>query len=180
NVQQVAQADTVVPALVDKTFAKDENDPLKNASNLSYKGARFLGYQSRAFLTEATQPNSLRFFTEVSSEILNVLNNDASADYGYLFMLVKSDGSADYNNLTVNNTKAHKYSCKGTTNTVAGDFGNANYNATDYKYVTAAVNDIPENVKYVARFYIVYNGTTYVQYGDGDETGVVFNTPVQA
>lgn len=180
---EITQEQTVIPALINQTITPDSENDVIAAQNPEiasegYIGARFLGFQKKALTHEETKSNSLRFITEVSSEILEKLNSDDDFDYGFIFAAVNENGTANYNNLTVDSNKAHIYSCKNTTNTVSGEFGNTDFNSTDYKYITAAVNDIPNNVKFVARFYITYkNGETrYADYGTSGATGVVFNT----
>ena len=181
---EVTQAQVETPALIDKAITAGGDDYIASSNPVlakSYIGGRFLGFQKEALNGEETKTNSLRFVTEISSEILEKLNSDEHADYGYVFALVKVDGDADYNNLTVDNTKARVYSCKDTTNTVSGKYGNKVFTDgegyTEYKYITAAVNDINTNAKMAARFYITYNGTTrYISYKNADETGFVFST----
>ena len=184
NYNEITQAQTVAPALVNKSVTIDTtNDSIaampgnSNIVAQGYIGARFLGFQKAALAGEDIKSDSLRFVTEVSSEVLAMLNADENADYGYVFAALSTTSAATYAQLTIDNKKAHVYSCKHTTNTVAGEYGNDNYNSTDYKYVTAAINDVPNPAKLVARFYITYNGTTYyVNYAGTADTGVVFST----
>ena len=142
-----------------------------------YIGTRFLGVQKAALNGEETKDRSLRFITEISSDILETLNDDNDADYGFVFAALKADSESTYDKLTIDHQSARKYSCKGTFNTLSGDYGNNDYTSTDYKYVTAAINDIPANAKLVARFYITYNGTTYyINYANRNGvTGTAFD-----
>lgn len=147
-----------------------------------YIGARFLGVQKKSLANEQTKDRSLRFITEMSSDILLTLNSDESSDYGFVFAALNKNSESDYDKLTVTHSAAHKYSCKGTTNTLSNNFGNDKYTDgedgyTSYKYITASLYNIPENAKLVARFYITYKGTTYyVNYANGnDVTGTAFD-----
>lgn len=143
-----------------------------------YIGSRLLGFQTKQLVDEQIKDNSLRFVTEMSCDMLNKLNNDAQADYGFVFAALNKNSTSPYNKLTVGHSAARKYSCKGTTNSVSLGYGDLNFDSTDYKYITAGVNDVPTDAKMAARFYITFNSENYyVNYANRDGvTGVVFNT----
>ena len=142
-----------------------------NTASKTFGSFELLGIQEKAGNTR-----SLRFFTVVNSEILA---SDKVEDYGYIFTLSqKSTAEAlpNVGKLNLDNTK-HYYSCKDTYNTFCdGGYGSADYTSTDYKYVTASVNDFPDNGATIcARFYVkLKSGTVlYANYTDYD--GCAFN-----
>lgn len=134
-----------------------------------YKGLDLLGVQKRENGSEGNETSDLRFVTAVDSRILR----DAF-DYGYVITKVNGNintykvrDKADA--LTLEN--GTKYSCKGVSNNLSGDYGNTVFNRedsgyTDYKYVTARITGInPEAVDYVllTRFYVICeDGSTMV------------------
>lgn len=177
---EVSQSQVELLALIDKPITAGGDDVIANNNPdlaESYIGGRFLGFQKAALNGEDTKTNSLRFVTEISSEILEILNNDENADYGFVFVALSTTSTATYDQLTVENSKARVYSCKDTTNTVSGDYGDTDFYSTEYKYITAGINDIPSPARLAARFYITYKGEThYINYKAQDVTGLVFYT----
>ena len=130
----------------------------------TYGSNELLGVQKKGMDSET---NDVRFITVVNS---NILSSDDVEDYGYIFTRTSKSSEAARNNitkLTVDNA-THKYSCKNTINTFTGNFGSFGA-STDYKYVTAAVKDLPADATIGARFYIKFKDssnrpTTYATY----------------
>lgn len=59
-------------------------------------------------------------------------------------------------------SKVMTVSCKNTSNTIVSEkYGNRDSSSTIYKYVTMAVNNIPDAQGIAVRFYVVKNGVTY-------------------
>lgn len=189
---QVSEQDTEITELINQAVTPSESDPIFSYNstlipdfNDQYFGGRLLGFNKKLTnLSEETEivdeeTGSLRFMTVLSSPILKKLNDSAHQeyDYGYVFAVGSPSVNINLDNLTVDNPRANKYSCRGTYNTLSGDFGNNNYNSTDYKYITAGIDDIPKGIKFAARFYITYKGEThYITYPKDGSTGFVFNT----
>ena len=141
--------------LIDKSITPDtyDNNPscFGLSKDISYKGLDLLGFQ--------TKPNnsaSVRFVSVISSELLT-----KASDYGYVVAntdkpLNEAKETAD----TITFDNGTKYSCLGTHNNLTGEYGNPD-SATDYKYVTAEINNINEDSTVVGRFYAVIDGFTY-------------------
>ncbi|MBQ7505517.1 MAG: CotH kinase family protein [Ruminococcus sp.] len=119
--------------------------------DIKYKGMNLLGFQLKP-----DNNSCARFVSVISSELLN-----KASDYGYVFSNTDksvSDAKETADTVTVKN--GIKYSCLGTQNTITGEYGNPD-SETDYKYVTAVVNDINVDSTLVGRFYAVIDDFTY-------------------
>lgn len=155
-----------------KEFTPDNNDSniarfgLTNKS--SFKSAELLGVQANK-----ENLKSVRFVSAALSEQLK--NAD---DYGYIFNIVSE--KIDINEVKNNPEKytdgnSTVISCKNTENSVAfGKYGNAEFETasqgyTRYKYITAAVKNIPDDKILIARFYTKKDGTE--QYADYKGSG---------
>ncbi|MGN0477151.1 MAG: leucine-rich repeat protein [Ruminococcus sp.] len=157
--------------MINQTIVPDETDKNVDRFNIGedivYNGLTLLGVQKKGDGTD-----SVRFVTVVSSD---VLSHEDVVDYGYVFATTLKETTAakqKSGNLTIEN--GHKYSCKGTINTMTGGYGDVDFTSTPYKYVTAAVNNINSDKALVARFYIETSfGTYYASYTDGN--GDTFN-----
>lgn len=127
-------------------------------SEVDYGGMRILGVQKKA-----DGSSSIRFVAVASCDILS--DSDV-IDYG--FILTTSDDTTENaklntDTLTVDN--GHKFSCKGTVNSISEGYGNIDWTTTKYKYVTFAVNNITSDKAIVARFYAqTADGYTYGKY----------------
>lgn len=180
--KEITLDETVITKLIDQKLTPDgvKDFVFSANSNLEeqYYGGRLLGFQKK--LTDLSQEeeksDSLRFMTVLSSEILTRLYKDDSYDYGYVFAAVEGDNQpVNIEKLTLE--KGNKYSCKDTENTLSGDFGDKNFSSTDYKYITAGVDEIPQGYTLAVRFYITYKGEThYINYPAKNKTGIVFNS----
>ena len=143
-----------------------------------YFGGRILGVNKKLADEEEVveeDTGSLRFMTVLSSKILRKLYSDSSYDFGYVFVATSNDVNVNLEKVTVE--KAAKHSCKNTANSISGEYGNVNFDSTEYKYITAGIDEVPKNTKLIARFYIKYKGEThYINYSKNDATGIVFNS----
>lgn len=178
---EITLDDTVITKLIDQKLTPDESDVIFNANSSlepQYYGGRLLGFQKKltALSDESEKSDSLRFMTVLSSEILTRLYSDSDYDFGYVFAAVQGDNQpVNINKLTLE--KGNKYSCKDTENTLTGSFGDKNFSSTDYKYITAGVDEIPTGYTLAVRFYITYKGEThFINYPAGDKSGIVFNS----
>ena len=122
-------------------------------ANITYSGAKLLGVQKKK---DGTQ--SMRFISAVSSDILNASNVE---DYGYVLTATTLDSSVVKPNLgKLTAYNGNVYSCKGLGNTISGKYG-SDEEATNYKYITMAVNNIPEGRGIAARFFVKTKDGTY-------------------
>ncbi len=179
---RISQEETEITELINQVVTPSDSDVIfQNNTNLlnQYFGGRLLGFQKK--LTnldiEEDKSDSLRFMTVLSSKVLKKLYNNNNADFGYVFAAVEGDRVNEINieKLTVNN--GNKYSCKNTTNKLSGIFGNKDFDSTDYKYLTAGIDEIPAGYTLAVRFYITYKGEThYINYPARDTLGIVFNS----
>lgn len=179
---RISQEETEITELINQVVTPSDSDVIfQNNTNLlnQYFGGRLLGFQKK--LTnldiEEDKSDSLRFMTVLSSKVLKKLYNNNNADFGYVFAAVEGDRVNEINieKLTVNN--GNKYSCKNTTNKLSGIFGNKDFDSTDYKYLTAGIDEIPAGYTLAVRFYITYKGEThYINYPARDTSGIVFNS----
>lgn len=143
-------------------MTKDADDDFGSVAN--FKGLEMLGVQQK------TDVDDIRFVTAVSKD---VLNDAGVVDYGYVVTKSsksKADAEAAIGNLTAD---VVKYSCKDTTCTAAGAYGDG---SKDYSYVTFGVNNIPAGKCVLARFYVQtnYNTTYYYAVYDGTKAGIVY------
>ena len=143
-----------------------------------YFGGRILGVNKKLADEEEVveeDTGSLRFMTVLSSKILRKLYSDSSYDFGYVFVATSNDVNVNLDKVTVE--KAGKHSCKNTANSISGEYGNVNFDSTEYKYITAGIDEVPKDTKLIARFYIRYKGEThYINYSKNNATGIVFNS----
>lgn len=135
------------------TFTRDENDTKLSGISNKFKNLQVLGVQKKI----NTDNRSIRFVTVVDRRVIN----DAD-DYGYIAVGTSSIDYASFvlNKLDFENTPSkHLFSCKGTSNTVSGNYGKYDSN-TKYKYVTYAVNNIEDNAIAV-KFYVKKGNRIY-------------------
>lgn len=114
-----------------------------------YTGLNLLGVQRKT----VQENDSLRFISLVSTAALK-----NAREYGFVFTSTAKATSVAKERasvLTIEN--GHKYDCTGTINQMTGDYGSDDLDATSYKYVTAAINNITDDKAIVARFYFIDN-----------------------
>jgi hypothetical protein len=109
-----------------------------------YSNIDLLGVQLRD-----DDDSALRFVSVINKDII-----DSAVDYGYVLATSDKDAKTvrdNAGNLTFEN--GFKVSCAETSNELSGKYGE--YDAeTAYKYVTAAVTDVPAEKTVVARIYV--------------------------
>ncbi len=164
--------EVTIPAFIDVMFnpTSDVDDNLQKffgEDSMTYKALNFLGVQLKSDKTK----RDVRFITVVNSDILA---SDEVKDYGYIFTATlksQSEARDNIHKLTLANA-SHKYSCLDTYNTFTEEYGNTDFGSTDYKYVTAAINDIPEGFTIGSRFYVeLKDGTVlYATYNPGNNS----------
>ncbi len=174
---EITPDEIIIPALNKKTFdATSDVDTnitkFFESNSKSYTSLDLLGVQLKTDISK----RDVRFITVVNSQILS---SDDVEDYGYIFSLTSKDcatAKQRVGNLTVENAN-HIYSCAGTSNTFCeGGYGSADFGSTDYKYVTAAVNDIPEDGGTIcARFFITLKSGETIYAGYTEFDGCAFN-----
>ncbi len=167
TVEAAADPAAAFEAAIAAPVASDAADPW-NTLYSNFKGLEMVGVQKKA------DDSDVRFVTAVSKD---VLNDAGVTDYGYIFARTNKSAEAVTNtigNLTMATAK-NKYSCYGTDNTAAGDFGDPSKD-TAYKYVTCGVNGIPAGKTVVARFYVETTyGTTYYYATYGNLAGIAYS-----
>lgn len=135
------------------------------------KNFQILGVQKRTTLSGG---NGMRFVTVVNTDILK----DAD-EYGYIAAKVaKADddsyktvrGRINDDRMSYNTEGIYKKNIKESNNIISGDYGKYNTD-TAYKYVTLAINDVPESDVVAVRFYVKKgNKVQYAKYiKDGTE-----------
>ncbi len=164
--------EVTIPAFIDVIFnpTSDVDDNLQKffgEDSMTYKALDFLGVQLKSDKTK----RDVRFITVVNSDILA---SDEVKDYGYIFTATsktQTEARDNIHKLTLANA-SHKYSCLDTYNTFTEEYGNTDFGSTDYKYVTAAINDIPEGFTIGSRFYVeLKDGTVlYATYNPGNNS----------
>jgi hypothetical protein len=125
-----------------KGMRPDEGDAWKDETDFT-SNFEICGVQIKKF-SEGNENKALRFVSVIDKNIL-----DKAKSYGYV--IGKSD-SADYQTLNRfayslvkgNDARGVTMECTGSDNTVFGDYGKHD-TTTNYKYITAAVEDIPDN-----------------------------------
>ena len=122
-----------------------------------YHNMQMLGIQKKGSIETEGGEDGIRFVTAINSTLLKGSNID---DYGYIVVKAKAGTSVDtiyqnMNKLTYEKMdSAHIFSCKGSSNTISGEFGQY-ASDTDYKYVTLALTGTQDSTDTVAaRFYI--------------------------
>ncbi len=127
------------------------------------KNFLILGVQKK---TEMTTRNCIRFVSVVNTDILR----DAK-EYGYIIARI-STSSMNYvtarskiGQVTYESPNIYKKDIKGTSNKVSGNYGKYDED-TPYKYVTIGINDVPDDVVFMARFYVIdkNDNITYADY----------------
>lgn len=133
-----------------------------------------LGVQKKTINSIEPTTNDMRFVSVAKTGLLSHAD-----EYGYL--IAKTSQSYDVarskiNQLTYNSSNVVKINCKRTSNQISGDYGvyedfgvDKVYN-TPYKYVTLALNKVPDGTTVMARFYIkTGNNVYYADYYNKDK-----------
>lgn len=155
--------------LIDAELEIDAEDSFFNEFGITtpqsgYNGLNLLGVQKK----NDEENNSMRFVSLISSDVLKNVK-----EYGYVFTRTSKNTDTAKENagkLTLEN--GLKCDCTGTVNSMTGDYGSGDFNASSYKYVTAAVNNISEDKAIVARLYVIDNDgiTHYGSYIDSENS----------
>lgn len=159
----------------DKVTVSDSDEgKTKFGLNLDeYLNMQMLGIQLKSKIATEGGDDGIRFVTAVNS---NLLKGEKIEDYGYIVVKAKDGTSVDkiYENmdkLTYDKVGANnRFTCKGTSNTISGDFGKYDTN-TDYKYVTLSLTNTSGSTDTIAaRFYIKTTDGEYhyADYIDGN------------
>jgi hypothetical protein len=103
--------------------------------------------------------NDMRFVSVINSELI-----ENATDYGYIIGATstdKAEAMSEAAKITIENASKFMVSCKETSNQLSGDYGKCE-SETNYKYVTAAVENITNTSKTIfARVYVTLeDGTT--------------------
>lgn len=139
------------------------DDVLAANNNFStLKNFLILGVQKKP---EMTQRNCIRFVSVVNTDILK----DAD-EYGYLLAKTNRETATTYTDLRdkikkieYGGSNIYQKNIKGTDNQISGDYGLYDTN-TPYKYITLGINDVPDDVVFIARFYVKKGDK--IQYAD--------------
>lgn len=135
---------------LDGWFSRDEEDEVNFGIGNNFKHFQLLGVQKKN-----NENRDIRFIA--------VLNNEVAQDadeYGFIAAKGSSSEEAAENLKGVTyNTAKNIYDCKGTSNSVSGDYG-IYKSSKDYKYITFAVNNIGDKAAAV-RFYVKKGGKVY-------------------
>lgn len=146
-------------------------------SDLVYKKASLLGVQKKEDIQTSSDGQGLRFIGEISSEYLSL-----ASDYGFEIVKTKKQNTKDFNDsdgfakmqtlIDSGSGNIKTVSCYGTTNSVANpEYGDDDLSSTPYKYVTMAINNVPDDQGIAVRFYVTIDGTRYYSsYTNADGT----------
>lgn len=145
-----------VNAYKEETLTRDGADPMSDFAPSTFKKLETLGVQERTVDNAA----AFRFVTVADSGLLK-----AADDYGYIMASTSMSKDEAMSAITDSNfvvgSGTKKYSCKGTSNNFAGDYGSSDLTATGYKYISCIVTGAASGNVVVSRFYITLDGTTY-------------------
>lgn len=138
------------------TISREGADPMSDFAPSTFKKLETLGVQERTVDNAA----AFRFVTVADSGLLK-----AADDYGYIMASTSMSKDEAMSAITDSNfvvgSGTKKYSCKGTSNNFAGDYGSSDLTATGYKYISCIVTGAASGNVVVSRFYITLDGTTY-------------------
>ena len=135
----------------------------------NYGNSEFLGVQ----IKNDHDTKDIRFVSVLNEGIVSEATKSHDVD-DYGFVVAKcskpstaSAGEDNIKTITVDNPSALAVSCKMTSNKICGDYGVYNFN-TKYKYITLAINDVPDDQGFVVRSYIKMKSgrVYYANYGD--------------
>ncbi len=168
------EPDYVIPidtrVFFDDEITVDQADTLAQANNYnSLRNFLLLGVQRK--FTDYTNPDQnestthMRFVSVAKTGLLA-----HAEEYGYLVAktsLEYSAARAKIDQLQYESPNVVKINCKGTNNSISGDFGKyESHNSSDsyntpYKYVTLALDNVPVGITVMTRFYIKNGGKVY-------------------
>lgn len=138
----------------------DADDEFSNnlpASQKFTKNFELMGVQKKSDADDA-----IRFVSVIDADLIA-----AADDYGYIIGTTTKDrltAMQNAGNITLENVPHLAVSCKETDNQLSGDYGLYDTD-TNYKYVTAAIENITDpNLTILARVYVKCGDKTY--YGD--------------
>ncbi len=138
----------------------DADDEFSNnlpASQKFTKNFELMGVQKKS-----DAENAIRFVSVIDADLIA-----AADDYGYIIGTTTKDrltAMQNAGNITLENVPHLAVSCKKTSNQLSGDYGEYD-KITNYKYVTAAIENITDPSKTIlARVYVKCGDKTY--YGD--------------
>ncbi len=158
----------------------DENNFGLNMN--SYLNMQILGIQLKNSIATEGGADGVRFVTAVNSNLLKGSNID---DYGYIVAKIDANVEKLYSNMdkfTADkfSEDENKFSCKGTSNSISGEFGQYS-TETDYKYVTLSVTGTSEQSgNLIARFYVKtkdgkYHYADYINGNSETNSGMAFD-----
>ena len=142
------------------------DDPIAEANKASYSSYKNFLIVGVLKKPEMTERNAIRFVSVVNTEILK----DAK-EYGYIVAKKTKSEGVTYESLRekidqikIDSSKVYVENVKGTSNKISSIYGQYDSD-TPYKYVTLGINDVPEDVILLARFY-VKDKSNNIQYAD--------------
>lgn len=148
----------------------------------SYLNMQMLGIQLKNSIPTEGGDDGVRFVTAVNSKLLKGSNIE---DYGYI--VAKFNANVEDLNTNMDKFTADKFekdinvfTCKGTSNSISGDFGQYS-TETDYKYVTLAVTGTSgKSGNLIARFYVKtkdgkYHYADYINSSNQTYSGMAFD-----
>lgn len=169
----------------DDTIAVSNNDEGKTKFGLNldnYLNMQMLGIQKKSAIATQGGDDGVRFVTAVNSKLLKGSNIE---DYGYI--VAKFNANVENLNTNMDKFTADKFekdinvfTCKGTSNSISGDFGQYS-TETDYKYVTLAVTGTSgKSGNLIARFYVKtkdgkYHYADYINSSNQTYSGMAFD-----
>lgn len=157
------------PEITAATALENDGNLFSLSDSLVYTKANLLGVQKKETIKTDTAGTGMRFVAELSSEFVNKDN----IDYGFEVVKTSKNNTSEFNTaggfdimqnlINENSGNIKSISCKNTSNNITGDtrYGDNDDMSTEYKYVTLAVNDIPDNQGIAVRFYVEIDGIRY-------------------
>lgn len=157
------------PEITAATALENDGNLFSLSDSLVYTKANLLGVQKKETIKTDTAGTGMRFVAELSSEFVNKDN----IDYGFEVVKTSKNNTSEFNTaggfdimqnlINENSGNIKSISCKNTSNNITGDtrYGDNDDTSTEYKYVTLAVNDIPDNQGIAVRFYVEIDGIRY-------------------
>lgn len=159
------------PEITAATALGNDGNLFNLSDSLVYTKAKLLGVQKKETIKTDTAGSGLRFVAELSSEFVGKDN----IDYGFEVVKTSKNNTAGFagatptggfdimqNLINENSGNIKSISCKNTSNNITGDARYGDRSAdTAYKYVTLAVNDIPDTQGVAVRFYVEIDGAKY-------------------
>ena len=133
------------------TQTRDGADASFGINKNSYQNFELLGVQRKI----DRGSTDMRFVAVIND---GIINDESVADYG--FVVAKTDYTTTaqatdrfISKVTLGAANTVKRSCKGTVNSFSGIYGRID-TATKYKYLTLAIENVPDNQGFVVRFYL--------------------------